>query len=234
MISLLMVSCGRYGARLEGLDAAIARQNEYRDSVEQCIAVLGQVFVAAPTDSLRWETARKIYLCSNHYSRDTAFRYQRLMEELASDSRQELFSRMAKVRILLDKNENALAERMFLDTDTSAMKGGPLLLDWLSCRIVLYTELASDAGPGTVEADRYEKIVEQTRRRYLGIDSTSFYARRVKAQLLRDNGETDAALKAFGVEGALEHSPASGRMSSGQEGCAHRGRPYGLPRDVPL
>ena len=40
MISLLMVSCGRYGARLEGLDAAIARQNEYRDSVERRIAVL--------------------------------------------------------------------------------------------------------------------------------------------------------------------------------------------------
>ena len=59
MISLLMVSCGRYGARLEGLDAAIARQNEYRDSVERRIAVLGQVFMAAPTDSLRWETARK-------------------------------------------------------------------------------------------------------------------------------------------------------------------------------
>lgn len=198
MISLLMVSCGRYGARLEGLDAAIARQNEYRDSVERRIAVLGQVFMAAPTDSLRWETARKIYLCSNHYSRDTVFRYQRLMEELASDSRQELFSRMAKVRILLDKNENALAERMFLDTDTSAMKGGPLLLDWLSCRMVLYTELASDAVPGSADVDRYEKIVAQTRRRYLGIDSTSFYARRVKAQLLRDNGETDAALKAFG------------------------------------
>lgn len=96
IISLLLVSCGRYGARLEGLDAAIARQNEYRDSVERRIAVLGQVFVAAPTDSLRWETARKIYLCSNHYSRDTVFRYQRLMEELASDSRQELFSRMAR------------------------------------------------------------------------------------------------------------------------------------------
>ena len=211
----VLVSCGGYDARLKDLDAVIARQNEYRDSVERRIVTLGRVFESAPTDSLKWETARKICLCSNHYSRDTVFRYQHLMETLASDPRQELLSRMAKVRILLDKNENSLAERMFLDTDTSVLNGGPFLRDWLSCRMVLYSELASDAGSGA-EAEHCEGIVEQTRRRYLGIDSTSFYARRVKAQLLRDAGETRAALDAFGrlyEEEEEHHSKASAAYS---------------------
>lgn len=214
-VSVLLVSCGGYETRLKALDEAIGRQNEYRDSLERRIVALGQVFGSAPTDSLKWEAARKICLCSNHYSRDTVFRYQHLMEALASDPRQELLSRMAKVRILLDKNENSLAERMFLDTDTSALGGGPLLCDWLSCGMVLYSELASDAGAGS-DAERYGGIVERTRRRYLAIDSTSFYARRVKAQLLRDAGAAREALEAFGrlyEEEESHHSKASAAYS---------------------
>ncbi len=211
-----LVSCNGYDGRLKGLDNTIVRQNEYRDSVERRIVTLGQVFEAAPTDSLKWEAARRIYQCSIHWSRDTVFRYQHLMETLASDSRQALFSRMAKVRILLDKNENALAERLFLDTDTFAMSGErPLLLEWLRCRMVLYTELASDSV-SEAEVLRYGETVSQTRRRYLGIDSTSFYARRVKAQLLRDEGETAAALEAFVrlyEEEDVHHSKASAAYS---------------------
>lgn len=211
-----LVSCGGYDGRLKGLDEAIAGQSEYRDSVERRLVTLGEVFEAAPTDSLKWEAARRIYQCSIHWSRDTVSRYQHLMETLASDSRQVLFSRMAKVRILLDKNENALAERLFLDTDTSAMSGGgPLLREWLRCRMVLYAELASDSVSEEV-ARQYMEIVSRTRRRYLGIDSTSFYARRVKAQLLRDTGETGAALEAFGrlyEEEDAHHSKASAAYS---------------------
>lgn len=195
--AFLLISCNGYDSRLKGLDDAIARQGEYRDSIERRIFTLGKAFESAPADSLKWEAARRIYQCSSHWSRDTVFRYQHLMETLAADSRQKLFSRMAKVRILLDKNENALAERLFLDTDTSALGDGEqLLLEWLRCRMVLYTELASD----TVSEEKgleYREIVSRTRRRYLGIDSTSFYARRVQAQLLRDEGETIAALDAF-------------------------------------
>ena len=142
-----LVSCNGYDGRLKGLDEAIAGQNKYRDSIENRIVTLGHVFNSAPTDSLKWEAARRVYQSSIHWSRDTVFRYQHLMEKLASDSRQTLFSRMAKVRILLDKNENALAEGLFLDTDTSAIGcERTFLLEWLRCRMVLYTELASDSA----------------------------------------------------------------------------------------
>lgn len=211
-----LVSCNGYDGRLKGLDEAIAGQNKYRDSIENRIVTLGHVFNSAPTDSLKWEAARRVYQSSIHWSRDTVFRYQHLMENLASDSRQTLFSRMAKVRILLDKNENALAEGLFLDTDTSAIGcERTFLLEWLRCRMVLYTELASDSA-SEAKGREYREIVSQTRRRYLGIDSTSFYARRVNAQMLRDEGETAAALEAFGrlyEEEDIHHSKASAAYS---------------------
>lgn len=191
----LLSACG-YRKSLKGLDAAIARQNEYRDSVERRIDALGAEFRAAPTDSLKWEAARRIYLCSSHWSRDTVFRYQRLMEDLASDSRQALFSRMTKVRILLDNSENELAEQMFLDTDTTEFSDSRLLKDWLSCRMVLYSELAADAASDS-DTVRCEETVRRTRRRYLSIDSTSFYARRTRAMMLRDDGRTMEAIGAF-------------------------------------
>ena len=216
VLALALVSCNAYDSRLKGLDDTIARQSEYRDSIERRIFTLGKVFESAPTDSLKWEAARRIYQCSSHWSRDTVFRYQHLMETLATDSRQKLFSRMAKVRILLDKNENALAEKLFLATETSALgTGGQLLKEWLRCRMVLYAELASDAV-SEEKASEYREIVSGTRRRYLGIDSTSFYARRVKAQLLRDEGDASAALEAFGClydEEDAHHSKASAAYS---------------------
>lgn len=215
LLSAAAVSCNSYDARLKTLDAAIERQNVYRDSVERRITALGEVFRAAPTDSLKWETARRIYLCSGHYSRDTVFKYQKIMDELAVDSRQRLISRMAKVRILLDKDENALAEQLFLDTDTSALSGDVLKKEWLRCRMVLYSELASDAV-SSADSANYEEIVAGARRRYLELDSTSFYAHRTKAQILRDAGRAEEALTAFGrlyAEEEAHHSKASSAYS---------------------
>ncbi len=212
----LAVACSGDDCRLKELDGVIARQGEYRDSLERRIFRLEKVFESAPTDSLKWEAASRIYQSSLHWSRDTVSRYQHLMETLASDSRQTLFSRMVKVRILLDKNENALAERMFLDTDTSAVFcENPLICEWLRCRIVLYSELASDSV-SQEKRQEYRDIVSQSRLRYLGIDSTSFYARRVKAQFLRDTGQTAEALEAFRClyeEEHEHHSRASAAYS---------------------
>lgn len=212
---LFAVSCNSYDARLKTLDDAIGKQNVYRDSVERRLERLEKVYEAAATDSLKWETARRIYNSSSHYSRDTVLRYCRIMEELASCNRQILFSRMAKVRILLDKEENALAEALFLDTDTSALSTVALKKEWIRCRMVLYTELASDAVEEH-DVRFYEEIVANSRRRYLELDSTSFYARRTEAQLLRDEGKIDEALEAFDrlyEEEKAHHSKASSAYS---------------------
>ena len=192
-VVLTVASCSGYGDGLKKLDKVIADQKYYRDSLESSMNVIRQAFEQAPSDSVRWEYARRLFSGYYHYSQDSSSRYQCLMEKYATDDFQRFLARLQKVRILLVRNEEDIAASVFNDLDTSVIKGTELLNDYLQCEAVLCAEMLS-AEVSEDEKDSYRERLQSARTRSLAIDSTSFYARRMKAQLCRDSGDTLAAV----------------------------------------
>ncbi len=192
-VALAVASCSGNVGGLKKLDKVIADQKYYRDSLESSMNIIRQGLEQASTDSVRWECARRLFSGYYHYSQDSSSRYQGLMEKYASDDSQRFLARLQKVRILLVRNEEDLAASVFNGLDTSSVKGTELLKDYLQCEAVLCAEmLASDVSDD--EKERYRERLRSARTRSLAIDSTSFYARRMKAQLCRDSGDTLSAV----------------------------------------
>lgn len=191
-VALAAASCSGKGDGLKRLDKVIADQKYYRDSLESSMNILRRGFEQALSDSVRWECARRLFSGYYHYSQDSSSRYQGLMEKYASDDSQRFLARLQKVRILLVRNEEDLAASVFNGLDTSAVKGMELLKDYLQCEAVLCAEMLSAEIPED-EKDSYRERLQSARTRSLAIDSTSFYARRMKAQLCRDSGDTLSA-----------------------------------------
>lgn len=192
-VALAVASCSGNADGLKKLDKVIADQKYYRDSLESSMNILRQGFEQAPSDSVRWEYARRLFSGYYHYSQDSSSRYQGLMEKYASDDSQRFLARLQKVRILLVRNEEDLAASVFNGLDTSEVKGLELLKDYLQCEAVLCAEMLASGVPED-EKERYRERLHSARTRSLAIDSTSFYARRMKAQLCRDSGDTLSAV----------------------------------------
>lgn len=188
---LALVSCGGRGDGLRELDKVIADRDYYRDSLLNSLGVVRSEFDGAGADSLRWEYSRMLYSGYYHYSQDSSVKYQRLMERYASDPAQRLLTRMQKVRILLQKNEEEDAAAVFGSLDTTGLTDQELVKEYLQCEAVLCSALLS---AGVQDEDFYRQRLRSSRTKSLEIDSTSFYARRMKAQLCRDNGDTLAAV----------------------------------------
>lgn len=192
-IVLALASCGRNGDGLRELDRVIADKEHYRDSLLGSLAVVRGDFDRAGSDSLRWECCRMLYSGYYHYSQDSSVKYQRLMERYASDRKQGLLTSMQKVRILLQKNEEEDAALVFNSLDTAAITDQELLREYLQCETVICSAMLSVGIPDE-EKEVYRRRLLSSRTKSLAIDSTSFYARRMKAQLCRDNGDTLAAV----------------------------------------
>lgn len=189
---LAVVSCGGDGG-LRGLDKVIAAKEYYRDSLLNSLGAVRSDFEGAGSDSLRWEYCRMLYSGYYHYSQDSSVKYQRLMERYASDPAQRLLTRLQKVRILLQKNEEEDAAAVFGSLDTAGIADKGLINEYLQCEAVLCSAILS-AGIPDEDKESYRTRLRSSRTKSLEIDSTSFYARRMKAQLFRDNGDIPAAV----------------------------------------
>lgn len=189
--ALALVSCGWRDDGLRELDKVIACKDYYRDSLLNSLGAVRRDFDSAGSDSLRWEYSRMLYSGYYHYSQDSSVKYQRLMERYASDPAQRLLTRMQKVRILLQKNEEEDAAAVFGSLDTTGLTDQELVKEYLHCEAVLCSALLS---AGVQDEAFYRQRLRSSRTKSLEIDSTSFYARRMKAQLCRDNGDTLAAV----------------------------------------
>lgn len=206
-----LASCGGYGDGLRELDKVIARKDHYRDSLLNSLASVRSEFDASLSDSLRWECSRRLYSGYYHYSQDSSVKYQRLMERYASDGAQRLLTRMQKVRILLQKNEEEDAALVFNSLDTAGITDQELLKEYLQCEAVLCSAMLPEDIPDEDKA-AYRLRLRSSRVKSLAIDSTSFYARRMKAQLCRDNGDTLSAvsiLERLYLESDNPHEKAS-------------------------
>lgn len=191
--ALALVSCGGRSDGLRELERVIADKDYYRDSLLRSLAVVRGDFEQAGSDSLRWERCRMLYSGYYHYSQDSSVKYQRLMERYASDGKQRLLTSMQKVRILLQKNEEEEAALVFNSLDTTAITDQELQREYLQCEAVICSAMLSVGLPDE-EKDVYRRKLRSSRTKSLAIDSTSFYARRMKAQLCRDSGDTLAAV----------------------------------------
>lgn len=192
-VAFTVASCAGNGGGLKKLDKVIAGQKYYRDSLESSMNVVRREFEQASSDSARWVYARRLFSGYYHYSQDSSSRYQRFMEKYASDESQRFLARLQKVRILLLRNEEDIAASVFVGLDTSAVNGTELLNDYLQCEAVLCSEMLSSGIPDE-EKSIYAERLRSARMRSLEIDSTSFYARRMKAQLCRDSGDSLSAV----------------------------------------
>ncbi len=193
-VAVALVSCGRQGDGLRELDRVIADRGYYRDSLEQSMSVLRQEFDRVESDSVKWEYAYKLFTGYYHYSQDSSSRYQHLMERYASDDGQRFLSRLQKVRIYIVRDEDDMAAQVFNSLDTALAVSKPELLnEYLKCETVLCSDILS-SDIAEEEKEQYRQRLRSSRQRYLSLDSTSFYARRMKAQLCRDNGDTITAV----------------------------------------
>ena len=193
-VLITFASCGGRGDGLRELDKVIADQKYYRDSLERSMNMLREELDKTSSDSVKWEYARRLFSGYYHYSQDSSSRYQRLMERYASDDSQRFLAKIQKVRIFLIRNEDDMAASVFNSLDTARVVADPELLnDYIQCEAVLCSDMLS-SDISEEEKDVYRQRLRSSRTRSLAIDSTSFYARRMKAQLCRDSGDTLAAM----------------------------------------
>ena len=193
-VLMTFASCGGRRDGLRELDKVIADQKYYRDSLERSMNMLREELDKTSSDSVKWEYARRLFSGYYHYSQDSSSRYQRLMERYASDDSQRFLAKIQKVRIFLIRNEDDMAASVFNSLDTARVVADPELLnDYIQCEAVLCSDMLS-SDISEEEKDVYRQRLRSSRTRSLAIDSTSFYARRMKAQLCRDSGDTLAAM----------------------------------------
>ena len=193
-VLMTFASCGGRGDGLRELDKVIADQKYYRDSLERSMNMLREELDKTSSDSVKWEYARRLFSGYYQYSQDSSSRYQRLMERYASDDSQRFLAKIQKVRIFLIRNEDDMAASVFNSLDTARVVADPELLnDYIQCEAVLCSDMLS-SDISEEEKGVYRQRLRSSRTRSLAIDSTSFYARRMKAQLCRDSGDTLAAM----------------------------------------
>lgn len=192
--ALPSVASSRYGRKqLKELDEAIRNQEMYHEATKaEMRSVLAKMDTAS-SDSLKWVLAHRLYNGYHHYSLDSMYKYQRLMERFASTPAQKALSMHARVRVLLTRNEVDMARNVLASVDTSEISVRKVSMDYLRCQILVNSALAENAS---TESERvfYLGKVTETRLAYMRIDSTSFYSRRMMAMFYRDSGDVGKSL----------------------------------------
>ncbi|MGN0189530.1 MAG: DUF6377 domain-containing protein [Candidatus Cryptobacteroides sp.] len=197
-VVLLSVSCGsrtEVERALDRLDKVIEQKDIYRRQFEENALSMRRNFEAAPVDSLKWECAQELFYVYNHYHADSCVRYLSLMEDYASDSHQELATRMAAIRIYFHSGDNTQSLNLFREVDTSGFDRRADSI-YLSGARALYNYLWKTSITESEKAEN-RALLEHYLALSLERDSVSFTGLRIKAQKLRLEDRYDEALTIY-------------------------------------
>lgn len=194
-----MVSCStdEVTVALESLDAVILNHQEWRDRFDAKEDSLKCMFSRAESDSEKWEMAAGLYALNYHYDYDETLAYLDSMRRYAVTPEHVFHTRLNNLNLRMTRalDMDALEEYHLLDVSP---QNEDMYRQWLSVGVNIYYQLYKHDVSGGDGAAQKEKL-QDLRLKYLDADSTSFHAKKIRAQYERENGNVYKALEIFHI-----------------------------------
>ena len=195
---LLLTACQASPLRqsFRQLDAAIDQREAYVAAFERQNDTLRLGLESALSDSVRWAFAERLYQAYHHFSADSAGRYVRIMQRYAGTRKEMLLTELAEVQLLVWTHEEEKALSLYHGIDTCGVAALGLSGNYLAGGIEIFTNI-SRYSRFPIEDRNYTDSLNAYRQAYVSVDTLSDYGKKVKAQMMRDEGELEKSLALF-------------------------------------
>lgn len=192
LISASCINADNTEKKLSKLDELIKNRHETYAQYETGLNWMKDSLASAETYQEKWEWADKLYDSYSYFSMDSTLSYINKQKIYATSPKQKHITILNEMYVTAYRHNGIAAEQMFLSLDTLKIRQLGLLKEYYAGAITLYSYIKTysthrPAYKADVKLRKYIKL-------YLDVDSTSFYAHRLRAIMARDKGDYEAAL----------------------------------------